>query len=133
MHKRSACANPNIMKDKLQVLVVDDHGPFRKALTTLLQLKGFIVTDTAGGEAFVQALQTVAVPDIAIVSYKTTNPASIETIRFLHEHYPAVRIVISSLFDLYLPMDVFEEMGVAGVCIKSKMNGEELVNILSGL
>lgn len=119
------------MNDKIHLVIVDEHSHFRKALTTLLQQHGFVVTmDTAGGEAFYQAIQTVPIPDIAIVNYKTTNPSTIEEIRFIHQHYPTVRIVVSSLFDAHLPVEVFTQLGVAGLYIKSKMNGEQLITLL---
>ena len=119
------------MSVTIKVVVADEHRLYREALAKLLQRHGFSVIGAADTPAELMAsLPPVALPDIAIVSYKTTRPGTLATARWLKEQYPEVKVLVISLYNSLLPVSEFLRSGIEGVLIKSHADPTQIVKAL---
>ena len=120
------------MSVSIRVIVADEHRLYREALSKLLQRNGFLVIGSADTPA--ELLGSIApLPDIAIISYKTTRPATLSTARWLKEHYPQIKVLVITLFNNLLPLNEFIRSGVEGVVIKSHADPMQIVKALNSI
>jgi DNA-binding NarL/FixJ family response regulator len=119
------------MSVAIRVIVADEHRLYREALSKLLQRHGFSVVGAAGTpDELMTAFQPMHLPDIAIISYKTTRPSTLITARWLKEQYPQVKILVITLFNNLLPVSEFLRSGIEGVVIKSHADPMQIVKAL---
>lgn len=88
------------MSDTTRVLIADDHSLVRQGLTTLLSaLDGFeVVAEATDGT---EALQLVAEhePDIVVMDLNMPGMDGIEATRKLTADFPAVAVLVLTMFD----------------------------------
>jgi len=120
------------MSLSIKVIVADEHRLYREALGKLLQRNGFLVIGSADTPAELLT-PTAPLPDIAIISYKTTRPATLTTARWLKEHYPQIKVLVITLFNNLLPLNEFIRSGVEGVVIKSHADPMQIVKALNSI
>jgi two-component system invasion response regulator UvrY len=119
------------MPYNIKVLVADDHTLYRDALIKILNRSGFTVIATASNEKeLMKFIQPLHLPDIAIISYKTTRPATLASARWIKEHYPQVKVLVMTLFNYLLPIDTLMQSGIEGVVIKARADPRQIVNAL---
>lgn len=117
------------MPVSIRVIVADEHRLYREALSKLLSRNGFLVIGTADTPG--ELLEAISpLPDIAIVSYKTTRPDTLSTARRLKEQYPQVKVLVITLFNKLLPLNEFIRSGVEGVVIKSDADPLQIVRAI---
>ncbi|HSC36742.1 MAG TPA: response regulator transcription factor [Chitinophagaceae bacterium] len=122
------------MSFEIRVVVADEHRLYREALSKLLLRNGFSVVGAADTPAeLMAALAPAPLPDIAIISYKTTRPSTLTTARWLKEHYPQVKVLVITLFNNLLPLNEFSRSGIEGVVIKSHADPMQIVSALQAI
>jgi len=86
--------------DPVRVLVVDDQTLFREALTALLQVRDEVevVGDAADG---LQALGFVAElrPDVVLMDLRMPGKDGIETTKIIRKQYPAIKVLVLSMYE----------------------------------
>jgi DNA-binding NarL/FixJ family response regulator len=85
--------------EKISVAIVDDQNLFRQSLALLINsVEEFtLVTDNAGGQEFLDKLQTVPAPDVAVIDMDMPGMNGIELNKALHEQYPEIKVIILSV------------------------------------
>ncbi len=86
------------MKEKRQVLIVDDHPLFREGIKTIISQNGrFEVVDEAGTgrEGFEKASQLK--PDVVLLDISLPDETGMEVARKIRHHLPHTRIMILSM------------------------------------
>ncbi|WP_054030709.1 response regulator [Desulfatitalea tepidiphila] len=86
------------MKEKRQVLIIDDHPLFREGIKTIISRNGrFEVIDEAGTgrEGFEKASQLK--PDVVLLDISLPDETGMEVARKIRHHLPHTRIMILSM------------------------------------
>jgi len=84
---------------KIHILVVDDNGPARKAVETVLESAGYVVTTAQGGEdGMVKFRQTPA--DLVVTDIMMPNKDGIELMREIRSLRPNTKILAVSGYPL---------------------------------
>jgi DNA-binding NarL/FixJ family response regulator len=115
----------------IKVTITDDHVAFRSATAKLLTAAGLtIIAATSSSKNLIHAIQSGNVPHIAIINYKTSNPETLWVAVWIKEHYPAIKIILTSLYPVYIPIQQLQEIGIEGLVIKSAIEPGQLVSII---
>jgi DNA-binding NarL/FixJ family response regulator len=86
------------LKEKRQVLIIDDHPLFREGIKTIISRNGrFEVIDEAGTgrEGFEKATQLK--PDVVLLDISLPDETGMEVARKIRHHLPHTRIMILSM------------------------------------
>ncbi|MBD1363256.1 response regulator transcription factor [Mucilaginibacter sp. ZT4R22] len=86
--------------EKISVAIVDDQNLFRQSLALLINsVEEFtLVTDSAGGQEFLNTLKTTTAPvDVAVIDMDMPGMNGIELNKALHEQYPGIKVIILSV------------------------------------
>jgi two-component system, NarL family, response regulator DesR len=114
----------------IRVLLAEDQGMVRGALTALLRLEGDIevVAEVARGDAVVPAaLQTE--PDVALLDIEMPGGDGLSAAKALHEHLSSCRIVILTTFGRSGYLRRAMESGAVGFLLKEAPASELAVAI----
>jgi len=87
---------------KIKVGLVDDHQLFLKSLTLMLEtLQGFeVVSEALNGKDLQQKLPLAkSMPDLILLDVNMPVMDGIETTVWLHQHYPAIKLVALTMND----------------------------------
>lgn len=119
--------------ETIRVLLADDHGLFRKGLSTLLaKEKGFEVVGEAGdgNEAFKKARELM--PDIVLMDVYMPGCDGLEATRRIKKALPSVKVVILTVSEE--DKNLFEAIksGAHGYLLK-KIEPKELFEMLRGV
>ncbi len=86
--------------EKISVAIVDDQNLFRQSLALLINsVEEFtLVTDSAGGQEFLNTLKTTTTPvDVAVIDMDMPGMNGIELNKALHEQHPEIKVIILSV------------------------------------
>ena len=88
------------MKDRIDIAIVDDEVLFRDGIAHILKEESqFNVSCVASdGQDFLQQLETIQPPDIALVDVKMTPMDGFETVKQLSQTFPSIRPIILSTY-----------------------------------
>lgn len=80
-------------------LAIADHSiQFRKDLEHLLKnVNVEVVLSTANGTPFIEGLRKIYPPTVALINYQEILPFTLNTAITVKEHFPTVKIVVSTL------------------------------------
>lgn len=118
----------------IRIMVVDDHDLYREVLTDFLERNGFKVTHSLKAGAGMEAsLHADDLPDIAIISYKTSKTGNMTHLRWLKSSYPSVRVLITTLFNDKIPTEELKQLGINGVIIKSNADTQQIMQALRSI
>jgi two-component system response regulator DesR len=109
----------------IRVLLAEDQGMVRGALSALLRLEGDIevVAEVARGDAVVPiALQ--AQPDVALLDIEMPGEDGLSAAKALHEQVPSCRIVILTTFGRSGYLRRAMESGAVGFLLKEAPAGD---------
>ncbi len=86
--------------DKISIILVDDHQLVRTGIANLLTGEtGFeIIGEAADANEFLILLETVQ-PDIAVLDVAMPGMSGIDLTRLIKTNYPAIRILILSMYN----------------------------------
>ncbi|MEO7214627.1 response regulator transcription factor [Mucilaginibacter sp.] len=86
--------------EKISVAIVDDQNLFRQSLALLINsVEEFtLVTDSAGGQEFLNTLKTtIPQVNVAVIDMDMPGMNGIELNKALHEQYPSIKVIILSV------------------------------------
>src|SRR3989344_5615674 len=81
---------------KINVVVIDDHVDFLKALKSLMTASGYTVETTDEGKTGIR-LVCETTPDIVILDWNLPDISGLEVCKFLRSHKPTSKIPIIML------------------------------------
>lgn len=106
--------------DIIKVAIADDHKIFRKGV--ILSLRPYhnikFVLEAENGEELIQGVES-ANPDIVLMDLKMPVKDGIETTKYLNKHYPAIRILILTMYEDERFVGHLMDSGANGYLLKS--------------
>jgi DNA-binding NarL/FixJ family response regulator len=106
--------------DTINVAIADDHKIFRKGV--ILSLKTYhnirFVLEAENGEELIKGIEKEQ-PDIVLMDLKMPIKDGIETTKYLNKHFPAVRILILTMFEDERFVGHLMDSGANGYLLKS--------------
>lgn len=91
---RAVCDSENrVPMSKKRILVGEDDGSIRFALTEYLQENSYQVTEANSCEAIRQSFRT-ATPDAAVLDYSLPDGTALDLLPFLKQSYPSVPVIL---------------------------------------
>jgi DNA-binding NarL/FixJ family response regulator len=106
--------------DIIKVAIADDHKIFRKGV--ILSLKPYhniqFVLEAENGEELIQGVED-AKPDIILMDLKMPVKDGIETTKYLNKHFPAIRILILTMYEDERFVGHLMDSGANGYLLKS--------------
>jgi DNA-binding NarL/FixJ family response regulator len=106
--------------DIIKVAIADDHKIFRKGV--ILSLKPYhniqFVLEAENGEELIQGVPN-ANPDIILMDLKMPVKDGIETTKYLNKHFPAIRILILTMYEDERFVGHLMDSGANGYLLKS--------------
>ena len=106
--------------DIIKVAIADDHKIFRKGV--ILSLRPYhnikFVLEAENGEELIQGVES-AMPDIILMDLKMPVKDGIETTKYLNKHFPAIRILILTMYEDERFVGHLMDSGANGYLLKS--------------
>jgi len=106
--------------DTIKVAIADDHKIFRKGV--ILSLRPYhnikFVLEAENGEELIQGVEK-ANPDIILMDLKMPVKDGIETTKYLNKHFPAIRILILTMYEDERFVGHLMDSGANGYLLKS--------------
>jgi DNA-binding NarL/FixJ family response regulator len=106
--------------DIIKVAIADDHQIFRRGV--ILSLRPYhnikFVLEAENGEELIQGVES-AKPDIILMDLKMPVKDGIETTKYLNKHYPAIRILILTMYEDERFVGHLMDSGANGYLLKS--------------
>jgi DNA-binding NarL/FixJ family response regulator len=109
------------MTEPLRVILADDHPFIREGLCSTLEAEPDIVVvgEAATGEG-AQALCRELQPDIMVLDLNMPGPPATETVAYVHEHCPQVRVLVLTAYDDEPYIRGLVSAGVSGYILKDE-------------
>ena len=106
--------------DTIKVAIADDHKIFRKGV--ILSLRSYhnikFVLEAENGEELIQGLEK-ANPDIILMDLKMPVKDGIETTKYVNKNFPAIRILILTMYEDERFVGHLMDSGANGYLLKS--------------
>ncbi len=106
--------------DTINVAIADDHKIFRKGV--ILSLRAYhnirFMLEAENGEELIKGIEKEQ-PDIVLMDLKMPIKDGIETTKYLNKHFPAVRILILTMFEDERFVGHLMDSGANGYLLKS--------------
>lgn len=80
----------------LRVLIIEDHAPFRAAVSELLERRGFVVVAEADGATAGLEAAAALSPDVVVVDARLPDGSGFDVCRALTEASPALAVLVIS-------------------------------------
>lgn len=114
----------------IRVLLADDHPLMRKGIRTSLEEESdiMVVGEAADGQAAQRMSQRLQ-PDVLLLDLSMPGPSALETMNYLYQHCPTVKIVILTAHDDEVYMRHLIAAGAAGYVLKDETD-ETLVHAI---
>lgn len=103
-----------------RIVIVDDHPLVREGLKQLLAgLPEFRLVAEASDSAQARQAITQMLPDVAVLDLTLGSDDGIELVRWVRQHYPAIRILVLSMQEEALYAERLLRMGISAYVMKS--------------
>jgi len=124
------------MQQTIRIAVADDHKLFRKGLIRLLESLSThyeVIIEASDGNDFTEQLKASSkIPDIAILDINMPNKNGFETVQWLNDNYPNVKVLIISMIEREESIVTLLKMGVKGYLSKD-VEPEDLEKALDSI
>ena len=119
------------MKNKIKVMIVDDHALIRTGLKQLLEFGDDIevIASATNGSECLQLLENCA-PDIIFMDVKMQGITGIETTKIISKKYPNIKVVILTIYDDTEYVTEAVQAGAKGYILKNT-DRVQLMNAIS--
>ena len=106
--------------DIIKVAIADDHKIFRKGVILSLRQYNNIkfILEAENGEELIQAV-TLEQPDVILMDLKMPVKDGIETTKYLNKHFPAIRVIILTMYEDERFVGHLMDSGANGYLLKS--------------
>lgn len=106
--------------DLIKVAIADDHKIFRKGV--ILSLRQYtnikFILEADNGEELIQGV-AIEQPDVILMDLKMPVKDGIETTKYINKNYPAVRIIILTMYEDERFVGHLMDSGANGYLLKS--------------
>ncbi len=119
--KTDATAEDTASANRIKVLVIDDHPSVRLALEA--RIRGKLDMEwcgEAGSAREAVPLLEATTPHAAIVDISLEDVHGLDLVAYIHSHYPAVRVVVYSMFDEDAYGEQALKAGASGYVMKTQ-------------
>lgn len=124
------------MASQTIIAIADDHALFRKGLISLIGSLGSeyeVVMQAGNGDELISQLQHASIlPDIAIIDINMPGKNGFETVAWLNEHQPLIKVLVVSMLDKEEIMVRMLRLGVKGYLSKD-VEPEDLKRALDAI
>jgi DNA-binding NarL/FixJ family response regulator len=107
--------------DIIKVAIADDHQIFRKGV--ILSLRQYtnikFIFEAENGEDLIQKVTDNEQPDVILMDLKMPVKDGIETTKYLNKHFPAIRIIILTMYEDERFVGHLMDSGANGYLLKS--------------
>lgn len=119
-HDRKAPEKPSHSKERIRVVLVDDHAVMRQGLRSLLKALADIeiVGEASNGEAAVHLIRSVH-PDVVLMDVSMPGMDGIQATRIVHSELPDVQVIGLSMFQEKEQAAAMREAGAVDYLTKS--------------
>jgi len=119
---------------KITVAVLDDHKLFRDGLVELIGgFPGYeVIIEADNGQDFLRQVGPERLPDIVLLDINMKLMDGYETAQWLREHYPAVKILVLSMYEDENSVIRMLRLGARGYVLKD-IRKKELEQALASL
>ncbi len=122
------------MQHPVNILIVDEVALYRKVLANCLQRSGYQVAGACGhNQQEIEAVISKDFPDIAIISFKTTQRSSLYTFEWMKEYFSDIKQVMTTLYPSGCANREAKRLNVHGVIVTSFDGEEEIKTLLRSL
>ncbi len=117
-------------KDKIKIIIVDDHMIFRKGLRLMIEDFNFvdIIGEAESGQEFLTMLNKLT-PDVVLMDIKMPGMSGIETTQLAVEQYPDLTIIALTMHEEEEYVKSMFDAGSKGYILKN-VSKEELKKAL---
>lgn len=107
-------------KDKVKVVLVDDHTLFRKGMVELISnFSDFeVVWDACNGSEFVSEIKTKAFPDLVLLDIAMPVMDGFETGQWIKRKFPDLKFIVLSMSDNESEIIRMIKIGARGYILK---------------
>lgn len=111
----------------IQVALADDHILLRDALASLINTfdNCKVIFTASNGQETLEKIKANQVPDVLILDLNMPLLDGYDTSRWLHTHYPAVHVLMLTMYDTDLTLIRLLQAGVRGF-LKKDVHPDEL-------
>jgi two-component system, NarL family, invasion response regulator UvrY len=119
---------------KIKVALADDHKLFRKGLAGLITRFGKynVLFEADNGLQLIEEMKRKNVPEIVLIDINMPDMDGFETVRWLRQYYPQVKILILSMLDDEISVIRMLRLGIKGYLLKDT-DPEELDKALQAI
>lgn len=108
---------------KIKLAIVDDHNLFRKGLIKLIHLgdkanKYTVLFEAENGNEMKEKLDEISLPQIVLMDIDMPDMDGYEAAVWMRQHYPAVHILVVSMFETEEAIIRMLRVGVKGYLSK---------------
>ena len=116
---------------KIKIALADDHQLFRSGLRAMLKdLEDFeIIYEADNGRELLDKISGKLKPDVILLDIKMPEINGFETVVFIKEHYPSIKIIVLSMFSDEASVMKMVKEGVEGYLLKDA-NKQEFIDAL---
>lgn len=109
-----------MLKEPIQIALVDDHKLFRSGMAALVtNFKRYnILFEAANGQELISTINSGTVPDIILLDISMPVMDGVEAAQILRAKHPNVKIIILSMFEDADKVLLMVKMGVKGYLLK---------------
>ena len=105
------------MKDQvIKIAMADDHVLLRSALAANINKSGniLVVIEASNGQELISQIQAGIIPDIILLDLNMPQLDGYETAKWVHAKYPAIHIIMLTMYDSEPTMIRLLQVGVKG-------------------
>jgi two-component system, NarL family, invasion response regulator UvrY len=119
---------------KIQVAIADDHTLLRKALARLIaSFENYsVLFEAENGKEIKARITQNIIPDIVLLDVNMPEMDGYETVRWLYQNYPQIKVLALSMFSDEKTIIRMLRLGAKGYILKN-IDPEELKNALDSV
>lgn len=101
--------------------IADDHTLFRKGMLELLKIypEITVVADAGNGAELIEKVENGVLPDVILLDLEMPEMDGIATARYMLSKYPAVKILVVSMYGEETLVEKLLKEGVHGYVLKN--------------
>jgi DNA-binding NarL/FixJ family response regulator len=123
-----------VVNRKIQVAIADDHTLLRKALAKLIASfdNYAVLFEAENGKEMKARISQNIIPDIVLLDVNMPEMDGYETVRWLYQSYPQIKVLALSMFSDEKTIIKMLRLGAKGYILKN-IDPEELKNALDSV